>query len=182
MLDYVLTGSRRQDLRSAAVRAARFMLEDYRWMIREKIMQQTPWWFPDSLDRAIYERLMNRAYETLLDVDADPEHPLRGSFESLLHNVLERLRHGDDLIGREAALKEELLAEPVVRDFTRTLWADLKQSLLAQVEDPDESFAGTIRNAVIEFGRALEEDPALAARIDGWIVDGALYVVPNLGG
>lgn len=51
VLDYVLTGSRRQDLLSAAVRAARFMLEDHRWMIREKIMQQTPWWFPDSLGK-----------------------------------------------------------------------------------------------------------------------------------
>lgn len=181
VLDYVLDDSRRQDILSAAIRAIRFMLKDHRWMVREKIMQQTPWWFPDSLDRAIYERLMNTAYDTLIEVDANPEHPLRESFETMLDGLLDRLRSGDDMAEKEAALKEELLAEPAVRDFTQSLWGDVKQSLLAQMEDPDEWFENTITQAVVEFGRTVEDNSELAARIDGWIVDGARYVVRTYG-
>ena len=73
---------------------------------------------------------MNIAYETLLELEADPQHPHRGLFEDMLDNVLERLRDGDDLVERGAAIKEELLAEPAVRNFACSRWADLRQSLL----------------------------------------------------
>lgn len=180
IMGYVLTGERRQDLLSAIVHSGVFLLEDHRWLIREKIIQQTPWWFHDAIDREIYERLMNTVYDTLMAIDADPDHPLRKTYEEMIDGFLKRLKDGEDLAEKEDALKEELLGEPALRDFTRSLWQDIKRSLMAQGTGA-EKLEPPVAEAVREFGRTIEADKAIADRIDEWAVNGACYLVRTYG-
>ncbi|MEX1237857.1 MAG: DUF445 family protein, partial [Pseudomonadales bacterium] len=82
---------------------------------------------------------------------------------------------------KETSLKEDLLKEPAVRDFTISLWADIKQAMLEQSETPSAELRRAIEESVVRFGQSILEDKSLAGKIDGWAEDSARYLIRTYG-
>jgi uncharacterized membrane-anchored protein YjiN (DUF445 family) len=74
---------------------------------------------------------------------------------------------------RAEALKEDLLAHPSVREWSGTVWADLKQTLLARASDPSSELRQRIEAGLAAFGARLRDDPSLQTKVDDWIVSAA---------
>jgi uncharacterized membrane-anchored protein YjiN (DUF445 family) len=83
---------------------------------------------------------------------------------------------------RAEELKAELLDHPELRRWSASVWADLKASLLERAADPSSSLRRRIQEGVASFGTRLEGDPALAAKLDEWIVRAAGDVVEQSRG
>ena len=94
---------------------------------------------------------------------------------------MEELKYSDEIKKKEITIKEDLLREPAILDFTQSLWIDIKSALLEQSQNPDAELKAAIRDAVLHFAESILEDEKLAIKINGWADDSARYLIRNFG-
>ena len=181
VLTFLTSGKRQQAAFDAGVNIALGVLEDSDDQLREKIQQETPWWFPNSLDKAVYRKIMKSTSKALYEMQVDIFHPMRVRLVQMSNEFMEDLKYSDDIKEKEISIKEDLLQQVAVRDFTRSLWTDIKQALLEQSESPDAELKKAIQDAVEKFGRSILADDRLAEKINGWAEDSARYLLDNYG-
>ncbi len=181
LLSLVTSGSRKQELLRGTVKLGVHLLEENGDVIQEKIAQETPWWFPEPVDKAIYKKIVTATRKTLRDVDTDPNHPLRKRFDAVIDGFLDDLKHSPEVADREEAIKAELIQHPVVQDFSSSLWVDIKTSVLDHSSDPNTEFRKAIEHGVNQFGKALLEDEVLLEKINRWVEESTLYLIREYG-
>ena len=177
VLSLVTQDNRHQELLDAALRLLGRLVDDNRETIRARIGRETPWWVPTQVDDKIYEKLVGSVENTLHEVAIDPEHPLRGRFNEAVAEFIVKLQDSPDTIARGEHLKEEILQHPAVRDYSASLWGDLKASLLRNAADPESEFRRRIGHAVTRVGQSLVEDEELLDKVETWIENAVIYVV-----
>ncbi len=175
ILAALLAGRRQPELVQELIKVTEHVLEEYKAAIRIKIRQETPWWLPQSVDRHISERLFETVGSTLHAVSVDPNHPFHDRFHALLYEFIERLQHDPATIARGEALKADLLSNPIVREFSASLWAEIKVALAAQSANPESTLHATIEHGVRQFGELLLRDEILADKINGWVERLVIY-------
>ncbi|MFT7220794.1 MAG: uncharacterized membrane-anchored protein YjiN (DUF445 family) [Candidatus Azotimanducaceae bacterium] len=181
LLTFITSGRRQQSIFDGAVNMGLYMLEDSDRDIRDKVQEETPWWFPNSVDKAIYQRIIRSVSKMMYEMQTDIDHPVRVRLVNMMTDFMEDLRHSADIQEKEIALKEDLLQAPAVAEFTHSLWQDIKSALVRQSENPDAELKQAIEQAVISFGQSILEDEALAQKIDGWAEDGARHLINTYG-
>lgn len=181
LMSFITSGKRQQALFDAGVNMGLYLLEDSDDDIRERVRDETPWWFPDSVDKAIYQRIMHSVSKMLYDMQVDIYHPMRVRLINMVNEYFEELKHSDEIREKEVAFKDELLHAPAVVEFTGSLWRDIKSLLLRQSENPDAELKQALEQSVISFGESILEDDQLAAKIDGWAEESARYLMSNYG-
>ena len=181
LLSFITSGRRQQELFDSAVSFGLYLLEDSDRDIKAKVEQETPWWFPSSVDRAIYERIVRSVSRMLYEIQVDVLHPIRKRLVKTMNQFMEDLKHSPDIAKKEVAIKEDVLEQPAIRDFTASLWTDIKQALLDQSENPDAELKQAIEDSVIKFGHTILEDEALSTKINGWAEDSGRYLIRTYG-
>ncbi len=181
LLSLITSGKRKQELFQGAVQFGVQVLEQNRDVIQERIALETPWWFPEPVDKAIHKKIVDAAENTLQEVNADPNHPLQKRFDTAIDRFLEDLKHSSEISAKEEIIKEELLEHPMVKDFASSLWVDIKISILEHSSNPDTAFRRALQQGIIRFGEAFAKDEVLLAKSDRWIEEGAIYLVKEYG-
>ena len=176
-LSVITAGNRHQELLDEAIKLIARAVEEHNDAIRGIIAAESPWWIPGIIDDKIHEKVVDAIDNTLQEVRDDPDHPLRARFDTALHEFIEKLHTSPDVIQRAEELKEELLDAHVIRRFSSSLWDDVKHAIVRYAENPDSYGPGSIERGLNAFGEAVLGDPALLAKIDGWITEVALYLV-----
>ena len=181
LLTFITSGRRQQEMFDAAVGMALYLLEDSDEDIRNTVSRETPWWFPASVDKAIYFRIVRSVSKMLYEMQTDIYHPLRVRLVEMMNQFMDDLKHSPDIANKEIAIKEDILKQPAVRDFTASLWTDIKQALVNQSENPDAELRQAIEDSVMSFGESILNDPLLEQKIDGWADDSARYLIRTYG-
>ena len=181
LLTFISSGRRQQEIFDAIASAGMNLLEEGDKDIKETVETQTPWWFPGSLDRAIYAKIIRSVSKSLYEMQVDIYHPMRVRMMKMSTEFMENLKHSEDIKKKEISIKEDLLLEPALRDFTNTLWQDIKSALLEQSENPDAELQKAIHDAIIRFAETILEDDNLAKKINGWADDSAKYLIRHFG-
>jgi uncharacterized membrane-anchored protein YjiN (DUF445 family) len=91
------------------------------------------------------------------------------------------LKTSPELQAREKALKEELLQQPVVRDFSASLWADIKTSLIERGSGPDLELRKPMQQMLVKVGQTIQSDPVLFEKVDHWVTEVVLYLTKTYG-
>jgi uncharacterized membrane-anchored protein YjiN (DUF445 family) len=181
LLSFISSGRRQQEMFNAFASVGMNLLEDGDKDIRETVETQTPWWFPGSLDKAIYSKIIRSVSKSLYEMQVDIYHPMRVRMMKMSAEFMEELKHSEDIKEKEISIKEDLLQEPAVRDFTQSLWIDIKTALLEQSQNPDAELKSAIHDAILHFAESILEDEKLARKINGWADDSARYLIRNFG-
>ncbi|HEX2188186.1 MAG TPA: DUF445 domain-containing protein [Longimicrobiaceae bacterium] len=177
VLGVVTAENRHQELLNAALRLVARVLDENRDVLRSRIGEETPWWFPTAVDDKIYQRVVAGIEHTLQEVSADPEHPLRARFNEAMEEFVEKLNSSPEMIARGEALKEEVLQHPTVRSYSASLWGEMKASLLRHNADPESGFRQRVERGVTAFGESLQGDDELLEKVERWIEGAVLYIV-----
>jgi uncharacterized membrane-anchored protein YjiN (DUF445 family) len=82
---------------------------------------------------------------------------------------------------KEAIWKEEILQDALVRDFSTSLWDDIKTILVERSADPDLELRQSIQRGLVSFSQAVLEDPELIAKLNQWVESGARYIIEEYG-
>ena len=175
-LALVTAGDRHQRLLDEALRLIATGLAENEDLIRDRIRAESPWWVPDLVDERIHNKVVTGIERTLQDVSADPQHPLRQRFDRAVRDFIESLRTDPEVIERAEGIKDELLDHPTVRQFSVSLWSDVKEALLRRASNQNAA-PGAIEQALQTLGETVLADPALIAKGDQAITTAVLYVV-----
>jgi uncharacterized membrane-anchored protein YjiN (DUF445 family) len=170
-LAVVLGGNRRQELLSEAVRLAAQAVDENREVVRQRVKEESPWWVPGIIDDKIYQRIVTAIERLLRDIGADPDHPLRATFDSTLRDFIDRLQHSQDVISRAEALKEQWLRDPAFQELSTRLWETTRAAILRYATQAEEGKApGPLENGIAAFGASLLANPSLLSEIDEGVI------------
>jgi uncharacterized membrane-anchored protein YjiN (DUF445 family) len=180
-LSLVMSGNREQELLNGALKLGAHLLRENKTDLMSKISRETPWWLPPTVDRAIYEKIVEATDKVLQEVSNDPKHPLHQKFSEVMDQFVEDLQTSPDVAAREEAWKEELLQQPVVQEFASSLWQDIKTLLLEYDTHPDSDIRQPIQRGLIRFSEAVLENETMVDKINGWLEGGALHLIREYG-
>jgi len=169
-LAVVLVGDRHQSLLNEAVRLAAEAVRDNADMIRRQVRAESPWWVPSVVDDKIYARILGAIERLLLSIGADPNHPLRRTFDASLRDFINRLQYSPEVIAKAEALKEEWLRDPSVSDLSGSLWETTRGAIVSYGTQADGDETGPLENGISAFGTALLANEVLLAELDEMMV------------
>lgn len=181
-LDLAIADGRHQEVLSVLLHKVAEAVTDNEDVLRARLQSETPWWVPDRFDDRIFDKVHRGVQRFLDEVAADPGHPLRETFDERLATLADQLARSPSMRARADALKDELIDHPAVREWSSTMWADIKASLLAHADDPESDLRRRLTEAVTALGERLRDDPDLQARVDGWIASTAVEAVERSRG
>ncbi len=181
LIDIITAGNRQEEILQGFVSLLRQLFENNQHIIRQKIIQETPWWMPTPVDEAIYQRVVNIVEKILQEVNADPMHPWHAEFKAMIDRFVERLKYSPDIQTKEMAIKQDLLEHPQVRVFTASLWTDIKARLTSYQANPDLDFRKPVQHGITQFGQAILQDEVLQSKVDYWVEQTVLFVIQEYG-
>ena len=181
-LDLAIADGRHQEVLSVLLRRVGEAVRDNESVLRARLEAETPWWVPDRFDNRIFDRVHTGVQRFLQEVADDPAHPMRETLDERLTTLADQLARSPSMRARADALKDELVDHPAVREWSSTMWTDIKASLLSHADDPDSDLRRRLVAAVADLGARLRDDPQLRSRVDGWVASTAVEVVERSKG
>jgi uncharacterized membrane-anchored protein YjiN (DUF445 family) len=182
VLSLLTHDNRHQELLDEALRLVADGVSRNEELIRQRIREESPWWLPEAVDDRIHDKVVLAIENTLKQVAIDPSHPLRERFDRALNDFIEKLRTSPELSARAEEIKEDMLTNPAVRQFSATIWGDAKQALARYAERKETDPPGAVEQGLMKLGHAVLKDAELMAKIDHWILDAVLYAVEQFRG
>ncbi|MDH4277182.1 MAG: DUF445 family protein [Acidimicrobiia bacterium] len=182
VVDAAILGDHHQTLLEGVLAGLGTFMEDNRETFRHRLTQESPWWVPEPVDDAVFDKIYTGVRRFLTDIGSDRNHEMRVDIDRRTARLAEELRTSPAMIERGEALKEEFLDHPEVRAWSATLWERIKSGLLEAAESPDSELRQRLEEALTEAGRSLSDDPELRAKIDTWIVEAVGYIADQFRG
>ncbi len=182
VLGLVTTDNRHQELFDEVIQLLSKALSKNRDFIRERIDKESPWWVPEQLDQKLAEKIVRGIDRTLKDVRDNPEHAMRERFDAALKDFIIRLHESPEVIEKAESIKRDVLNAEVVHAFSSTVWDDLYAAIVRTAENPDARALNSITDAIVRVADGARKDPVLLARIDGWVIETACYLVEKYRG
>lgn len=182
ILSLLTADNRHQELLDEALRLISEAVSRNEELIRQRVREESPWWVPEVVDDRIHDKIVIAIDNTLRQIAADPGHPLRERFDVALRGFIERLRTSPELIARAEEIKDDVLANPAVRQFSAAIWTDIKASLARYAERKETEPPGAVEQGLVKLGNAVLGDAELMAKVDHWILDAVLYAVEQFRG
>jgi uncharacterized membrane-anchored protein YjiN (DUF445 family) len=170
---------RHHELLDAILRGLERFLDESRDSLRERFADEAPWWLPEAVDDRIFDRLFDGVCRMLRDVNRDPNHEVRKQFDAWVASLIERLENSPDMQGRVDELKREVLEHPQLREWSGSLWTEVKEVLREQAAEPDSELRKRIADGVRALGHRLCEDEGLRAKAEQMIQDGVAYLAEH---
>lgn len=178
--ELLTAGGRHQALLDDALRLAARFLDENEAMIRERIREESPWWVPGSVENRLGDKIVSGVEKTLVAIASDPAHPLRERYTEAVERFVTNLRENPDTIARAEQLKLEVLNHPGVAEFSREVWGDVKARLAQYAETlghDTEAEPDQLERWLAGLGTKVLEDPVLAGKVNGWVVELVTYSV-----
>ncbi|MCY1157581.1 MAG: hypothetical protein MOP51_602 [Citricoccus sp.] len=145
------------------------------------VRRRSPQWVPEVVDQLLAERIHAEALKYLASVRAEPQHELRRSVDQWLDELVRDMREDPLTRDRVEQAKRDLFNDPRMREWAGQAWATTKEALLVQLRDPASDLHQAMVAALQDLGGRLQEDPALADRVDGWASDAAQHLARAYG-
>ncbi len=178
-LEMMTAEDRHHELFDAILRGLERFLDESRDALRTRFAEEAPWWLPDAVDDRIFDRLFDGVCRMLRDVNHDSNHELRKQFDVWVASLIDRLQHDPDMQARIDELKTEVLEHPQLRQWSASLWGEVKEVLREQAGSPDSALRARIADGIQALGHRLSEDDALRAKAQEMIQDGVAYLVEH---
>lgn len=141
------------------------------------VSRRLPSWVPRLAHRFVDETVYHEAQRFVQAVQADPQHPARRALDGYLARLADRLQNDAAMRDRFEGAKAAVFDSPRVISLAAEVWDTAKNGLLAALADPDSGLRRRAASAVAEIGNRLATEPALQARVDGWVTDAAVFLV-----
>ena len=174
-LEMMTAENRHHELFDAILRGLERFLDESRETLRARFAQEAPWWLPDAVDDRIFDRLFEGVSRLLGDVNRNPNDEVRKQFDAWLASLIDRLEHSPEMQDRVDELKREVLEHPQLREWSGSLWGEVKEVLREQAAEPESELRKRIADGVQALGHRLCDDEALRAKANQMIEDGVAF-------
>lgn len=177
VLTLVTADDRHQELLNEAIGIIARTIEENPEAIREGIRSSSPWWVPGVLDQVVFKKVLHGVTKLVDAVRADPHHPLRRRFDQALSDFIDKLKHSPEVGAKAEALKEQMLGHPLVEDWAASLWDNARRAAERYRTNPEGAPPAALEHGIAAVGESLLVHPALAAELDGFLIEAVATVV-----
>ncbi len=176
MIEALAAQGRHQALLDAALEEGWKWLEQNHEQIRAKVRGRTNWlWRFLTVDAQASDAMIGAIEDLLTEAARDPNHPLRTRVNEIVARFADDLKNDPVLHGRVETWMGEVLTHPAVSQAIDAAWAQIKDSLRADIQSPDSHLRAWVASGLQRFGEGLTEDAvvrdALNERLRSLIVD-----------
>lgn len=171
VLTIATADGRPQELLNEATRLLSSAVTEGREAIQAKVRDESPRWLPLGVRDAIAERIIGGTRRVLDEVTADPNHPLRARFETVVQDFIQRLKTSPELNARAERLKHELLGHPVIEDLVSSVWDRVRNAAERFRADPEHASLGPLEEALAALAESLTDNAELRAEVDRFVTD-----------
>jgi len=174
-LEMMTAENRHHELFDAILRGLERFLDESRETLRVRFAEEAPWWLPEAVDDRIFDRLFEGVCRLLRDVNRDPNHEVRKQFDTWITSLIDRLENSPEMQQRVDELKREVLEHPQLREWSGSLWGEVKEVLREQAAEPKSALRARIADGVQALGHRLSEDEALRTKAEEMIQEGVAF-------
>jgi uncharacterized membrane-anchored protein YjiN (DUF445 family) len=160
-LRVIIAGGHHAELFTAIVSGADRYLADHYAELRDVFEGESPRWVPDAVYRRVFDRLYSRLRHRLAAMAADPGDEARRQFDEWIASLPDRLETSPELRERGERFKRDVLASAELRDWSSSLWSQVKDTLRTQAADPESELRRGLAGALAAAGRRLGSDSRL---------------------
>ena len=168
-MEAAIANGQHRPVMTAAISGIAQAMDDNRTALRSRLGQESPWWVPEAIDDAVFERAYEALHRFLAELASDPDHEIRHTIDTRLSDLSRRLRTDPKMATLVAERVDDLATHPELRNWARSTWSELASSLNDASARPDSNLRLRIKEALVGFGRKLQDDAVLAERIDTWL-------------
>ncbi len=143
------------------------------------VTQRAPTWSPRFVDGLIADKVYSEVLDFAWAVKTDAEHPMRQAVDTFLVQFARDLSDDPATIQRAEAIKQQVLAHPVVQHVIASAWTSAKKMILDAAEDPSSELRLRVRDGLCALGDRLSSDAELRSKVDRWLQGAASYVLTN---
>ncbi|MDD2854179.1 MAG: DUF445 domain-containing protein, partial [Desulfuromonadaceae bacterium] len=115
----------------------------------------------DQFARGAGEKIVKRINAFIQEVNSDPNHEIRGKFDTAVTNFSERLKSDSELRSRIEIIKRETLHNEAISDYARGMGNALKKWLTGDLQSSESKVEGKIRSAITGLGSTLSKNSSL---------------------
>lgn len=151
-------------------------LEEHRDLILQQVADNTAWYVPRMVDRAIAGRLVAGLRRYLAEI-RDPGHETRVKLDAAARDYLERLKSDPAFLAQIATVRDRLLTQPDTQRWLEAAWDHVRSSLLADLERPQSRLRSGLTDALVALGKGLQTDEAVRTSLDQSIEAFVLSVI-----
>src|SRR6266508_427191 len=163
------------------------LVEAYGWLrenrnvVAEVVAPRAPRWSPQWVDSLVIDRIHREVLAWLADVRDRPDHAARHALDKLLIRLATGLQADPGMMLRFENFKRRMLSHPDMGPSLTAVWDAVRVALLEATADADGPFRTRAREALVDLGRRLEDEPELQAKVDGRAAEAVGYVVRTYG-
>ena len=173
---------RHKPLLEAAIRWAAGALATNDHLIRQMIHDRAGsilrW---TGLDETVANKLIGGLDQLLVDMAADPEHPLRLKAEEGLDRFAWDLRHDPETQAKVEDFKNQIIDNPAMQAWLDGLWEQARGLLLGIARDPEAAMRGRLGDVLRQLGETLLQDRRLATTINRFVRRAAVGAAADYG-
>ncbi|MBV7255971.1 DUF445 domain-containing protein [Pacificimonas sp. WHA3] len=162
ILDRSIDEGRLQPVFDSAIVWLAHVLDQNELLIRDLVQERTQWLLRVAgVDDRVANALINGSRKLLVDMAADPDHPLRIKVMIALKDVAFDLQYLPETQEKVEQYKHDLIANPELARFLDGIWGNLKEALRTSLSDPQAALSGRLGEGLRSLGSSIETDPAL---------------------
>ncbi|MGA9639185.1 DUF445 domain-containing protein [Flavobacterium sp.] len=152
-------------------------LEANRNEIRDKVKNATPWYTLGVADKKIADGVFNGLYE-FLDMAKQPESSIRKKINDYVLSFIAELKSSPEMQLKISRLVVEFTKKPEVQDYIGSIWLEMKNAVLTDLEKGAASkIKLSITKMICDFGTDIQNDAVMMAKITNFIKVDALGVL-----
>jgi len=156
-------------------------IEENQDVFRRQLRRESPWWVPEPIDEAVFQRVYDGAQRFITDVTADRSHPLRAHLDSRTEELISRLSDSPEIRARGEELKQAFLDHPEFAAWTEDLWTDLKRHISQAAAQPESDLRRRLAKWTTAAGERLATDSALRQRVNTGVISVVRQAIEQSG-
>ena len=144
-------------------------LEANKTEINEKVKKSTPWYTLGVADKKIAEGVFNGLYE-FLDMAKESDSSIRQKIDSYVLKFIEDLKSSPEMQQKISSLIIEFTQKEEVQDYIGSIWQELKNAVLADLENGEDSkIKMNLARMIGNFGKTIQNDVMMTTKINNFI-------------
>lgn len=149
-------------------------------LVSDRVEKESFFFIPKSVDHKIAEKITEGLSQYFLEVEEDPNHPLRAEITNKILAFADELKTDSKWETEFDQIKAEFLKTDKLQKYAADVWQTLKASLIKEFTDNNSNLKGYIKRSLGDFVHNLQNDEAFQYRIDHWVrVTAYKYILKN---
>lgn len=124
---------------------------------------------PEHVDRKIAKEITVSLILFLLEIEANPDHPIYKTIPERLAALKETILEDQTWQDNLAALKQEALQDQQLERFAYEIWYAIKNTTRSHLMAQDTPFQQQLQRALERLSQSLQKESLEQARLDQWV-------------